>query len=250
MKCFKEFVVSSRLGLNEGFKRNDYGGTYDADFHDHSDVKPGSLTPEHELAINGYTSAGSNSSYGYASSENMNSMLRNMDGDKTYSITEKHKPRRVLTSIKELSSAFTPENTNRKSIVTHGGIPQHIGHKLISAGKGSEHYIPGFTSTSSDNETAVSFAKKYRLKGSGDPNGAYHVMQYHVQPGAGLSAAANSDYSENEVILHHGARMRYLGHQEIPGSTRKHTMIVHHAIIYPEHKQLEHYGEYNDEKVQ
>jgi hypothetical protein len=220
---------------------NKFGQNYDAGFHDHPDVKPRNVSDDHARAILRYTTTSSNGERGHASSGNMNAYLRNKAGDKTQRILHDHDPKKVHDSIKTLSSAFTKENTNKKAIHTYGGVPAHIGEKLEKSEKGSEHHLAGFTSTSSAQRTAKHFAHTYN---GFDPKKVKHVIHYHVKPGAGLSAVHHTDYNENEVILHHGAKLKYSHTTVHKGTEGEGDTHVHHVVVGSKHKKIEDYGDY------
>jgi hypothetical protein len=225
---------------------------YNHFFHDHPDVEPKELEKHHIDAIEHYCTSKSNGPNGHRSSGNMNAVLRNMSGDKNQRILGPHIFDEVKRSIKALSSAFTPNNTNRKEITTYGAVPHHIGRRLIESGKNSEHHLAGFTSTSSDKETAMHFANEYASDRNTPDDEPYHIVKYHIKPGVGLSAAKHSSYDENEVILHHGAKITYHGPEYIvhQRSNRAHPrqIIIHHVTVHPEHKSLEEYGQYDHPK--
>lgn len=231
---------------------NRYRVNYNHVFHDHPDVESKELEQHHIDAINHYCTSKSDGPNGHQSSGNMNAVLRNMSGDKTQRIRGPHLFDEIKRSIKTLSSAFTPNNTNRKEITTYGAVPYHIGRKLIESGKDSEHHLAGFTSTSSDKQIAMLFANEYSSDHNTPDDEPYHIIKYHIKPGAGLSAAKHSSYDENEVILHHGAKITYHGpeyiiHQRSNLNHPRH-IIVHHVTVHPEHKLLEEYGSYDHPK--
>jgi hypothetical protein len=281
MKSFKDFILEkkkswldSSLSFNSSFnemrsnkklneelnwitrkddepyeeKQNRFNVKYNAAIHDHNDYHSNKLTPEEQKYIHSYTSAASDSLNGYGSSKNMNGMLRNMAGDKNSKILHQ-KTQDILESIKKMSSCFRPETTNRKEIITWGGIPEHISNHLLNLGKDSDHHLPGFTSTSTDRSTAIYFAGKYNNAKdySEFKSTPLHVIQYHVKPGAGLSVAAHSPHNENELILHHGAKITYHGHKRISLNNGQ-TVILHHVTVQPDHKSLEEYGQYDHPK--
>jgi hypothetical protein len=244
---FKDFIKKKKLNviswvghheIKKSIKENFFGKDYDKEFHDHPDVTPNGLTHSHITAINNFTSAGSYSKTGHSSSRNINGYLRNKEGSKdNESAIFGHTKEDVHAAVKNLSSAFTPQNTNRKEIVVHSGVPEHIGKTLKQSGEGSQHHIAGFTSTSSSSEVAHNFARNYGGK-------EHHVIEYHVKPGAGLSVAQHSSIpDENEVILHHGAKITY--HGSTASKNEKGIVThVHKVTVHNEHKPLEEYGEY------
>jgi hypothetical protein len=212
---------------------------YDHEFHDHPDIKANHLSDDQKAHIKNYSFMPTGSSLGHSSSKNINGYLRNKEGDKDSKILH-HKKEDVHAAVKNLSSCFTPENTNKREIVVHSGVPEHIGKTLKQSGKGSQHHIAGFTSTSSTREVALNvFAKQYDI-----PKKEHHIIKYRVEPGAGLSIAPHSKFpGEDEVLLHHGAKITYHGtiSKKQPDGSIVHE---HHATVHNEHKPLEHYGEY------
>jgi hypothetical protein len=239
----EKFNLDTSYKSHESQGFNKVGCSYDENFHGHSQVKPQSLTKEHENAIRHYSEDSSgNDEHGHASSGNMNAWLRNKEGDGKQNIRGKHDPKNVEKSVKKLSSAFTRENTNRKPLTTYGGVPEHIGNKLENSGKGAEHHLAGFTSTSSSVRTAKHFARTYNGR---DNSKVHHIVKYDVKPHAGLSIAGHSTYPENEVMLHHGAKVKY-SHTTEHDDGEDGTIKVHHVTVSPRHKKLSEYGEYHD----
>lgn len=227
------------------------GESYHPSIHDHPHVKPQELEPEHERALRNYTSTGSkDENDGHSSSANINGYLRNRSGDKKSGILG-HRESDVHKAVLTLSSAFTENNTNRKSIKTWGAVPAHIGQQLMKSKPGSQHHFAGFTSTSTDQNIARGFSSAYLSKERKDNPDApkeRHVVRYHLQPGTGISAVHHSQFSENEVVLHHGAKLTYHGSEKFEGkdgSDDDVTTHVHHVTVHPEHKKLEEYGEYD-----
>jgi hypothetical protein len=227
----------------ENVKKNDNGGTYDRNFHDHEDVKPRNLSDEHKKSIARYTSTPSSNKEGHGSSGNMNSYLRNSAGDKTQGIKHGHHEGDVEDSINKFSSAFTPENTNKKEITTYGAVPHHIGMQLQNSKKGDSRHFAGFTSTSSVRNVAHEFT----YSPTTESGNVAHIVKYKVKPGAGLSTAHHSEYDENEVTLNHGARIEYSHTRTMPSRSGK-IMHIHTVTVHPDHKPLEEYGEYNPPK--
>lgn len=269
MKSFKEYSKKKLPILSwdgsHGAIRNKVNTTidevlvssddYDHSFHNHPDVKPQNLTYQnrhHLHAIGNYTTVKSRDiDDGHGSSSNINNYLRNREGAKDVGILH-HSESDVLKSVKVLSSAFTPENTNRKEIETYGGIPKHIGDKLMN--RASDHYddknvgkqynLPGFTSTSSRKKTAKYFAESYARNGG--HNGEHHMVKYTIHPGSGLSVASCSEFPENEVLLHHGAKVTYHGTTVKVDEYGKRTFTHELTVHGPEHhKPLEEYGNYD-----
>lgn len=262
MKGFKEFnrkkslpvlswdqegirdTVRKKGSISESSNPYTSHNDYDKKFHDHRDVKPKALTADHIASITGYTGTPSRVSDGHRSSSNINNLLRNMSGDKSVGI-EHHDADKVLESAKKLSSTFTPENTNRKPVLIHAGIPDHIGKMLIKS-TSKEHHIAGFLSASSDRNIANQFADSYHIESS-NPNNTYatHTLSLHAEPGSVLSVAKHSRFQdENEALVHHGARISKHSYTTEPnefGGTHYNHVVTLHA----DHKPLHEYGSYD-----
>jgi hypothetical protein len=220
------------------------------DIHNHPSIKPQKLDGKQDDAISDYTSKSSESKLGgHASSGNINAYLRNRAGDSTQKIMHGHSKEKVEQAVRSLSSTFTKENTNRVPITTYGGVPKHIGEKLASSKAGDIHHMAGFTSTSTRKHVAHDFAQKYndeaghkKSKLSLFSKGpVHHVVVYHLNQHVGLSAANHSDHTlENEVILHHGAKVEY-SHSDAPKKENGKLIQYHHVKVHSEHLPLEHY---------
>ena len=219
----------------------------DNDVHDDKDVKPTNITQSHKNAIQHFSGHSSDEKNGHRASNAINDYLRNREGDKKVGINHGHSTANVRKAVSSLSSAFTKENTNRKEIVTHGGVPDHIGHALKKAGPGSHHHLPGFTSTSTSERVAHSFATNYnKYKGKKPEESEHHVITYHLKPHSGLSVRDHSKVkSEHEVLLHHGAHIEYTHSDKPIKHSDGSSTHVHHVTVHPDHKPLEHYGTYN-----
>lgn len=226
--------------VKESFEGWGHGGNYDSSFHNHPDIKTQALTSDHLRSIVDYTAiSSSDQEHGHRSSHNMNNLLRNMGGDKTVGVKH-HDATKVLDAVKELSSAFTPENTNRKEVRVHCGIPEHIGKSLL---RGVNHHIAGFLSTSSDHKVARDFAATYARENN---NPDTHVLTLKAQPGSIMSIAPQSQYQrENEALAHHGARISGVKSTTQPNSYGG-TQYNYEATLHADHKPLHEYGEYHD----
>jgi hypothetical protein len=215
--------------------------TYNGGFHDHADIKPLGLSGSHISAIHKYSSMpGYDMEHGHSSSHNMNGYLRNRMGDKKVGIAFNHTEDNVKKSISKLSDAFTPENTNKSKVTTYGGVPEHIGKKLMKSGSGARHVIPGFTSTTTSKITAKSYGDNHH---TGDR--PTHIIKYHLEPGVGMSVVNHSPYSENEVLLNHGASLTYHKTTTHNDSISDHKVHVHHVTVHNEYKPLDSYGKYD-----
>lgn len=215
---------------------------YNEKFHDHQDVKPQSLTPEHISAIGAYTSAKSNESNGHGSSKNINYYLSNRSGNKDVGI-EHHTPESVLKSVKTLSAAFIPDNTNRKELETFGAVPRKIGEKLEKSNKGDVHHFPAFNSTSSGFGVAIDFAYGYHDKELHSPR-VDHIIKYKLKPNTGISVVQHSVWPENEVLLHHGAHIEYSHTETIDRKSDGIKTKIHHVTVHQNHEPIENYGNY------
>ena len=211
--------------------------------HDDPQVVPND-TDDVVPPINHYCRTPSNDRYGgHASSSNVNNHLRHLAGQKvseggehTQGIIGGHSQEKVQQAIRDLSATFKG-NTNRKPIKVYAGIPKHIGEKIQSSDKGTVHRNPGFLSTSTEEGQAMDYASQYAEK---DNVGTHHVVQLHLHPGSGRSVAHHSNFEENEVLVHHGAKMVY-SHTEDHETPSGHPLKVHHLEVFPDHEPLENY---------
>lgn len=191
------------------------------EIHNHPDIKPQNITPEHESAILLYTD----------SSSRMNKYL------------ERHKAglnnKPLNGQINKMSSVFTTENTNKKPLITWSGIPTKIGKKLIQFDNGTNHTFTRFTSTSTSYAKALGFAKSH----ADEAKKELHVLKCYNEPGSSISLAKHSAIpSENEVLLNHGNHITYLyttQHKPEPSSTA--VLYVHHIKVHNTHTPLEEY---------
>lgn len=267
MKSFKEFNRKKNLPVLSWAGHESVRGKYsqideilvntddyDKKFHDHPNVTPRNLTVAHLHAIGNYAMAKSRDvDDGHGSSSNVNNYLRNKEGAKDVGFIH-HSEADVLKSVKTLSSAFTKENTNRDTITTHGGVPKHIGDMLMNRSRsgafdtknvGKQYNLPGFTSTSSKKHTAKYFAESYSR--AGGHVGEKHMVEYTIHPGSGLSIAKHSEFPENEVLLHHGAKVTYNGTTQSDDPRDGALVLTHSLTVHgPEHhKPLSEYGSYD-----
>lgn len=140
--------------------------------------------------------------------------------------------------IKKLSSAFTPENTNRKPIITYSGIPYLLGRNFLDMPAKSKHTISRFTSTTTSRKEAIDYAKERSLKYNKND---LHILKCYNKPGSGISVAPKSTYpEENEFLLHHGAHVTYIGSTIDDDSERP--VYTHHVIVHSTHTPIEEYG--------
>lgn len=208
--------------------------------HNHPDVEPSVVTDKDRDVIDRYTGSYSGTINGY---------LRYRAGDRSsgqYPGYGVGAHRETEGHIKSLSAVFGKGNTNRIPIHTWSGVPEHVGKDLMGSTIGSYHHIAGFTSTTTHKNTANNFAVAH----AGSSQNDRHVIHYKVQRGAGLSVASHSGYDENEVILHHGAQIKYHGttvYHPNNGSGMSHKIHVHHVTVYPKTLPLSKYGPIGDE---
>ena len=208
--------------------------------HDHPDIVPQKLTPEHLQSIKDYSETESDDVDGDGSSKNINNYCRNRlsdDPNPPHKVMHQH-PEDVEFRTKQLMSAFTPENTNRKHVLTFSGIPPSIGHKFLKSPTGTKHTIAAPTSTSTHFRTAEDFGITHAINEKADYTKP-HVMVCHVEPGAGLSIAKHSKFSENEVLLHPGAHVTYRGSE-----INDEGIHLHHVTVHNTHKDLDDYPAY------
>lgn len=218
-------------------------GKYYDKIHDDSQIVPNDSDDE-VPSISHYCSTESkDSKNGHCSSANVNNHLRHLAGQKvseggehTQGIVGGHSPEKVQQAIRDLSATFKG-NTNRKPVKVYAGIPKHIGEKIQSSDKGTVHRNPGFLSTSTEEGQALDYASQYAEK---DDTDIHHVVQLHLHPGAGRSAVHHSRFEENEVLVHHGAKMVY-SHTEDHETPSGHPLKVHHLEVFPDHEPMEKY---------
>jgi hypothetical protein len=230
-----------------GKNKNVFDSKYD-DIHDHPDIKPKDDSPINDINITHYCNTFHSEPNGYRSSVNINEHLRHLAGQPVRNpdtqgiyptgTDHQHSPEKVKQAIKDLSATFNDNTTNRMSLKTYSGVPEHIGEHLEQSGTDVKHHIPGFLSTSTHLRTASNFSVAYPRKKYDDP---YHVLQIHVHPGVGRSVAHNSQYDENEVLLHHGTEMTY-SHTTDGVDHRGMKFKMHHVIAHPTRIKLEDYG--------
>lgn len=235
--------TGSRMKPKGPDTRTNNNGNFYHKIHDDPQVVP-SDSDDPVPAISHYCSTESNSKFnGHCSSSNINNHLRYLAGQKvseggehTQGIIGGHSPDKVKQAIRDLSATFKG-NTNRKPIKVFAGIPKHIGEQIEASDKGTVHRNPGFLSTSTDEGQASDYAGQYAYKDNVD---THHVVQLHLHPGAGRSAVHHSRFDENEVIVHHGAKMVY-SHTEEQETPSGHPLKVHHLEVFPDHEKLENY---------
>lgn len=197
---------------------------YDS-IHDHPDVEPKNLSQKQIDAIKIHTEE----------SRDYNNYLDKKHKDITYA---PHSENSYVDHIKTLSSAFNPENTNKKPIISYSSIPERIGNVFLNSPKNSKHTIARFTSTSTNKNIALNFGVT-RQRPHDD---AIHLLKLHNQPGAALSVPKYSHLStEDELLLNHGAHVTY--HYS---KSEKHPeygkIITHFVTVHPTHTPLEEYG--------
>lgn len=208
--------------------------------HKHPSIIPQQLTQSDQYAIKNYSFMPSESERGHGSSHNINNYLRNRSGFHDLKVLH-HSPENVEKSVRRLSAAFTPENTNRTAIKTYSGIPTNIGEHLLQSPIGSKHTLAGFTSTSTD----FTVANGYALCAMDQSHHIKHFLVAHVEPGAGLSIVKHSPYDEDEILLHHGAHITYRGSE--PNKDQYNNIsYFHHITVHPTHKSLDDYEPYKE----
>jgi len=205
--------------------------------HDHPQVVPDD-SEDPNPDIQHYTSTESkHPEHGHRSSSNINNHLRYLAGEKvseggenTQGIVGGHSPEKVRGAIEDLSSQFRRSATNKIPVTTYTGVPEHIGNKIRRSKPGTDHYFPGFTSSTSVQYNAHEFANRYN-KGK-----TPHVIQFHALPGSVRSFAHHSRFGEHEFGIHHGARATYSHSTKESDGT-----LVHHMILHPDHLELDDY---------
>ena len=242
-------------------KQNELCARYH-ELHDHPDFKPQALSERHMLALRGYSEGEKHGSMGYMGSPNVNAYLRNRAGEKDKQIWPGVAAQRgvygkspsdadvskVKKAVRRLSSVFTKENTNKITATVYGGVPASIGQKLMAAGPNSHHHIAGFTSTSTDESTGEKYSREHAYN---DEAKDLHMIVYHLQPHTAVSVVHHSSFSENEMLLHHGAHIEYHHTEEEPADNRYWKIgkydkfYTHHVTVHPDSKSLSKYGKYS-----
>lgn len=179
----------------------------------------------------------------HGASRHVNGLLKHLDETGSHDgYDQPSQIEKTTESIKHLSSAFNPKTTVRKAITTYGGVPKRIGDALMKSKKGKIHRLVPFTSTSTNGFTARAFARRYGK--NRDHVGENHIIQYHIpapkdhQPGNAMSIAPFADLAENEVLLHHGTRVKY-SHTEEHKEDNGETTYVHHVHVLHDDKHPE-----------
>ena len=241
-KPIKEDIIappSDALKHTHQIANNDTYHFFDA-IHAHPDIIPQKLSQTHIQSIIDYTHTTSDDPDGDGSSKNINGYFRNRasaDPNTEHKVLFHH-PDDVKYRAKQLISAFTPENTNRKPIQVFSGIPPSIGKKLMDSKPGDRHTLAGATSTSTSRDTARGFGIDHARNERASIDHP-HLMVCHVEPGAGLSLAHHSRFEENEVLLHPGAHVTYRGSEVTDDGEH-----LHHVTVHNTHKPLDEYPEY------
>lgn len=212
----------------------------------HEHVKPSELKEEQENSLRTFAE-GSTALNKYLSKTHRKESTKEF---KKWGVDSIHQ------HIKTISSSFTPENTNKIPLTVYSGIQQKYAHKLLKFSKGQEFNVPSFVSTSFSPLVAFDFAQDYNREG--DENDVY-ILKILVEPGAGLSISHISPHKkEQEVILHHGIKMRYEGtlnelennskpfeFKKFETSTITYKLIVFLATAFNEHIPFEDYGKFD-----
>jgi hypothetical protein len=218
---------------------NDNGQYFDS-VHGHPDIIPQKLTKDHLQSIKDYTHTSSDDPDGDGSSKNINSYLRNRlsnDPNPPHKVMHQN-PDDVEFRTKQLTSVFTPENTNRKPVQVFSGIPPSIGKQLTDSKPGTKHTLAGATSTSTSRDTARGYGIDHARNERANIDHP-HMLVCHVEPGAGLSLAHHSRFEENEMLLHPGAHVTYRGSEVTDDGEH-----LHHVTVHNTHKPLDEYPDY------
>lgn len=221
------------------------------------------LPAEDEEKIYHFCGTSSTHAKGIYSSKNLNYFLRNKAAGDDLHHSDKQRgfiqgtdidsPIRteqdVERAIHDISQIFTEKHTNKTSISVFGGVPEHIGQRLIHE-KGT-HYLAGFTSTSTNFRIALAFAREYEQKDEGD----IFVVHYYLEPHTGVSVAKYSPFSEDEVLLKYGTKITFDSvkqqNQQLSSFERNNypdlkLWVIHvHASNVNESRQLSDYGRYH-----
>jgi len=228
--------------------------------HDTLAIKGREELAPHEIeAVKHYTgTSSSDPKNGESSSRNMNGYLRRRFGNRMSGIRRGGSQEKVESAIARLSGCFRPSTTNSVPVETFSGVPQTIGRQLGEMKPGETTHLPGFTSTS----TSKSVARQFCTWPGGAMDVKSHIMKFHVHPGAGLSVARHSSHvsdepdpfaaalgdigsgskGEDEILLHHGAKITKIGTERDENGD-----CIHHFEVHHEHLPLHQYpNEYDD----
>lgn len=152
----------------------------------------------------------------------INRHLRSKYGVEDLIPVEKFKeydPADIEDKIGIISSAFTPENTNRNSTTVYTGIIPSFGKKLID-NIGKTMNFAGFTSTSLDRSTGLNFGEFYA-----DDRENIYVIKCICPPHTILDIrTVSKNPSEEEQLINHGAKFKVLGY-DIDTKTYPNTKI-------------------------
>lgn len=184
--------------------------------HSHPDIKPTALSDIHIKAIKNYTTSPRENFSDFTptpghNSRAMNSYLRDGEAGNRKPSYEGQNYDTIRTGIRNLTSAFTPENTNRAPIHVFTGVPASIGRGIASSNALSTHKMPGFTSYTTDKNKAIDFAEIHNEEAKEDLDEPRHVIKVMARPSTLLSAAYHSHASdsENELIAKPGSFLMY-----------------------------------------
>jgi hypothetical protein len=160
---------------------------------------PKNLTPEQRELIQYYTGAGF---------MHVNQQLRKKSGiDSEFSGQDaNYDPYDIESKAGLISSAFTKENTNKKTITVYSGIS--TGHaKRIIDNKDSAQRMPSFLSSSLSYQTALNYSE---LNARNDK--FLSVLECVCPPGTVLDIRKISKQpQEEEVLINHGQKFKVIG---------------------------------------
>lgn len=198
--------------------------------HQHPDIKP-----------NNFTQANINSLFHFTDTHNsrkINKYLEKLHNNKK---TKDSNETELRYRINEISSVFSPENTNRKSIITYSGIPKYVGEKLLKSENNSKHTFPRFISTTTTLKKAMDFAD-YHANSNKD---GYHVLKLYNKPGSALSMVRTTYYpNENEFLINKGSHIHYhyTTKEKIPWKGKNKTTYIHHVTVENTNTPISEYG--------
>lgn len=230
MKSFKRFLVEKIIKKEPEIDVSKYlQSTGKKDFslvddvHNHPDIKPQNITADDHEAIDRYT---------------LGSPVTNSFLDKKYLGEKTERTKANIETVKNLSKIFTPENTNKKPIISYSGVPPFIGEKLLNAENNSKHILPRFTSSSTEKPVAIEFAKKRAKQNN---KRTLHILKLYSEPNSNISVVDYSSHRpENELVTHHGAHITLLGSTK--ENIKNNPAYIHHIIVHNTHTPLKYYG--------
>lgn len=165
--------------------------------------KKPSLSADQLAAVKSYTGAGY---------RDINHYLRTTSGEKYGEGDHPRKPYDISSvdqKINLLSSAFTPESTNKNTIITFSGVSPNTFRRITQNENGIQTFSK-FTSTSLELNVALNFAELYAdASGELKKDHTLYVLECICPPETALildNISANK--YESEALLNHGTKFK------------------------------------------